>query len=410
MASVTSMPARGLPFLENLKKQPLSNLANVKVALDYDPQLKGLVHYDEFLDRLMTGTPAREWNDGDDTQLAIYLQSRRGLLAIRSSQVREVVNHHARLTPRHVVREWFLSLQWDGVPRIAEAFQLHWRALPSLSQPPDYLRAISRNLFIGMVARIMAPGCQLDEMVVFESKQGLYKSSALQVLGGAWVAVAHERVTEKDFFQDIQGKMLVEISEMSSFSKATQERIKSVISTRSDRFRGSYDHRSTDHPRQCVFAGTTNADDWGFDETGMRRYWPVAVGRVDVDALGLLRDQLFAEAVVLWQVGAHWWEVPDSAIDVQDERQNYDEWTERVLQWAELQISTGAESIAVGDLLMGALKFTVDKLDKPAQMRVARILKVHKWERRTVRTITASGQSRVVKAWFAPESGDVFTV
>lgn len=406
MATVTSMPARGLPFLENLKKQPLSNLANIKVALDFDPHLKGLVHYDEFLDRLITGTPAREWADADDTKLAIYLQSRRNLLTVRSSQVREVINHHARLTPHHVVREWFLSLHWDGVLRIARAFETLWRAIPSLSQPPEYLHAISANLFIGIVARIMSPGCQLDEMVVFESKQGLYKSSALQVLGGAWVAVAHERVTEKDFFQDIQGKMLVEISEMSSFSKATQERIKSVISTRTDRFRGSYDHRSTDHPRQCVFAGTTNADDWGYDETGLRRYWPVRVGVVDLETLGALREQLFAEAVVAWQSGSRWWEVPLSAEDVQAERQNYDEWTERVLQWAELHLATGNESVSVGDILMGALKFTVDKLDKPNQMRVARILKVNKWERRTVRTTTASGQSRVSKAWFAPESGD----
>lgn len=403
------MPPRAIPFSTNDRKQPHSNLANIKVALDCDPQLAGVARYDEFLDRILTGTPAREWGDADDTKLAIYLQSRRKLQSVRAAQVREVINYHARLTPHHVVREWLTSLTWDGQPYIADAFGAYWHAAPSLSQPPDYLQAISRNFFIGLVARIMSPGCQLDEMVVFESKQGLYKSSALQILGGAWVAVAHERVTEKDFFQDIQGKWLIEISEMSSFSRATQERIKSVISTRTDRFRGSYDHRSTDHPRQCVFAGTTNADDWGFDETGMRRYWPVAVGRVDIDALGLARDQLFAEAVVQWRAGARWWEVPMSAEDVQAERQNFDEWTERVLQWAELQIASGAESVAVGDILVSALKFTIDKVDKVAQMRVARILKVNKWERRTVRTPISGGQSRLVKAWFAPENGD-FTV
>lgn len=399
------MPKRPIPFQLNLKNQPFSHLSNIKVALDFDTHLVKLVHYDEFLDRILTGTPAREWSDADDTQLAIYLQSRRNMLTVGANQVREVINYHARQRPQHVVRDWVQSLQWDGIARIEEAFSDHWLAEPSAHQPHEYIRAISRNFHIGIMARIMRPGCQLDNMVVFESQQGLYKSSALQILAGPWFAVAHERVTEKDFFQDIQGKLIIEIAEMSAFSHATQERIKSVITTRTDRFRGSYDRRSSDHGRQCVFAGTTNSDDWGHDETGLRRYWPIKVGRVRLDALAAAREQLFAEAYVLWQGGAHWWDVPDSTLDVQAERQNYDEWTERILSWADTHLLTGHDSVTVSDLLGGALKFSPDDIDKSSQMRVARILRLNGWERRTVRTTSPSGRSMLLKAWFAPESG-----
>jgi hypothetical protein len=83
--------------------------------------------------------------------------------------------------------------------------------------------------------------------------------------------------------------------------------------------------------------------------------------------------------------------VPTSAITVQAERQHHDEWTDPVLAWAALQLAHGADCIAVKDVLLGALKFTLDKLDKGGQMRVGRVLKLASW-RRNPRT----------KRWYPP--------
>lgn len=392
MAGVIKMPSKGIPFLTSARGNPISNLANIQIALDHDPELIDSVWHDTFLDRLRTGSPPREWAGEDDTRVATYLQHRRGLLSVSSRQVKEVINRYAREHPRNCVHEWLLPLAWDRKARIATAFQTYWRALPSDHQPLAYLQAVSRNFFVGQIARVMHPGCQLDEMVVFESGQGQGKTSALRILGGAWYAASHERVTDKDFYQDLQGKSIVEISELGAFSTAQIERVKHAISTPTDRFRGSYDARSTDHPRQCIFAGTTNADEWGNDETGLRRFWPVRCGLVDRIGLARDRDQLYAEALAEYRRSPEWWTVPAVSVDVQADRQATDAWADLVLPWVSLLSET-----RIVDVLAGAIKMKPEQMDKWSQMRIGKILKLAGWTKATIRI-----GSSTPKVWYPP--------
>ncbi len=231
---------------------------------------------------------------------------------------------------------------------------------------------------------------------LLESGQGQGKTTALRILGGPWYAASHERVTDKDFYQDLEGKWIVEISELSAFTTPQIERVKHAISTPTDRFRGSYDARSSDHPRQCIFAGTTNADDWGNDETGLRRFWPVRCGFVDRLALARDRDQLFAEAFVEYQRSPDWWTVPAVSVEVQADRQATDAWADLVLPYVAL-----LSQARIVDVLAGAIKMTPDQMDKWSQMRVAKILKFAGWTKDTVRV----GRS-TPKVWYPPQPDD----
>ena len=81
-----------------------------------------------------------------------------------------------------------------------------------------------------------------------------------------------------------------------------------------------------------MFAGTVNHGTYLRDETGGRRFWPIACGPIDVEGLARERDQLWAEAKIRFENGAVWWletaDLVQMASDQQIERYEGDPWEE----------------------------------------------------------------------------------
>jgi putative DNA primase/helicase len=323
------------------------------------------------------------------------MQQAIGMHSIAESQVASAARYVARQRVRHCAREQAQSFTWDHEPRIALAFEDFWGVMPASNQPSEYIRAVSFNFFVALIARIMRPGCQLDTMVIFEGPQGIGKSRALRILGGDWYSLAAESVTSKDFFQVLPGCWLLEIGEMDSFSRAERERTKLVISTPTDRYRPSYARNARDFPRQCVFAGTTNHDDYGNDDTGLRRFLPVRCTEIDIPGLSTARPQLLAEALHHFSAGAHWWDVP-RATDAQADRQAVDIWTDIVLDYV-----IGKPDVAIADVLRDALKIRDADMTRVQELRVGRILKLADWTKKPVRRMGKLG-----KRWFPPHESD----
>ena len=112
----------------------------------------------------------------------------------------------------------------------------------------------------------------------------------------------------KDAGEQLQGRWIVEIGEMSGMKKADVESVKSFVSRQSDDYRAAYGHYSEDRPRQCIIVGSTNSEE-GFlrDVTGNRRFWPVHVKKLGAVKTAQLTtdevDQIWAEAKMRYKAG-----------------------------------------------------------------------------------------------------------
>lgn len=370
------------------RARPLSNLANVMLALRRDQALAEMVAYDKMLcapillhpvpvfgEQLPARFGSRPVTDADVGAVQEYLQLA-GLSKVAKDTVHQAVDMRAQECAFHPVREYLDAVTWDGQPRLKT-----WLSTYLGAEPSAYAEGIGTMFMVAMVARVMNPGCKADYMMVLEGRQGARKSTACAILGGDWFSDNLPEVTTgKDVAQHLPGKWLIEIAEMSAMSRAESATLKAFISRPVERYRPSYGRKEVIQPRQCVFIGTTNKEVYLRDETGARRFWPVRVGTVDTDALEQDRDQLFAEAVHLYRSGAQWW--PDSAFErehikpQQETRFEADAWEEMIAEYL-----TGKSRTTVGEVARDGLHIETARISTADQRRVASAMERLGWTR-----------------------------
>lgn len=350
------------------------NLDNAVRAIESENILKNHIWYDEFLDSIMTdwNGPERQWKDADDKLLCLFLQRHVGLNRISVNQAHDAAEIAAFHYTRNECRDWLNGLQWDETERLPYMLSDGFGA-----EHDAYAQAVGRCWMVSIVARVMHPGCKVDTVPVLEGGQGIGKSSGLAIIGGKWFVECHENVMGKDFYGVLNGHMLVEISEMHSFSRAEVERIKGIISCQVDRYRKAYGRNTEDHPRHTVLVCTTNRDDWQKDETGARRFWPVKCGDINLHYLKTNRDQLFAEAVHRYRAGEKWWDVPaEDQKEQTNNRRDVDAWEPAIEQWL---TDSARNSVQVGVILEDCLGIEIKEHDILRQKRVSRILRALGW-------------------------------
>lgn len=359
--------------LDGTEKGAYATVANVVRVLQQDQSVAQMIWYDEFLGRICTiwrSDKVREWSDVDDINLQIYLQENIGLPKLGKQTVADAVVAAANLDVRNEAKAYIEGIVWDGVERLPTFLDDCFKAGDS-----EYTRGAGENFWISMVARVMRPGCKVDTMLVLEGLQGAGKSMALAIIGGQWFAEANQSPTDKDFYLNLAGKMIIEIGEMDAFSRSEVTKVKQVITCQTDRYRAPYERRAADHPRRCVFAGTTNRDDWNKDETGARRFWPIVCAGVDHDALRANRDQYFAEAAAKLAAGANWWTMPvDATLEQQEARRDADELESQLAR-----LMLGRADVTVGEIMDDIIKVPFERQDRGLQMRIGKALRAMKW-------------------------------
>lgn len=282
---------------------------NIVQALRFAPELAGLLRFNEFASRIEMTRPApwhsdgTEWTDNDDVHLKVWLQER-DIDCRSTTSVAETVALIAKERQWHPLRNRLLSLKWDGGTRVCG-----WlRDYLNSTDDQHYLAAVGTAWMIGAVARIMEPGAQVDHVLVLAGEQGAGKTQTARILAlePEYFLGNLPDLRNKDAALVLPGRWIVELAELSAVRRAEVEATKSFITQREDTYRPPYGRRTVSIPRQCVFIGTTNETLFLRDRTGNRRWWPVSVGKVDLELLQKNVEQLWAEAVHLYQLGQPW--------------------------------------------------------------------------------------------------------
>ena len=368
---------------------PTANVFNVMLALREAPELRNTFGFNQFtlhemlhqeLPGVVLGTTPgvpRAWRDQDTVLLQYWLQGP-GRRTVTAWMVDAAVNAVMHEQAYHPVRDWLEGLRWDGVSRLDT-----WLAR-YLGTPQDpYHAHVGRWFLMTMCRRVFEPGCRADYMLVLEGPQGIEKSTLLAQLVGttAWFSDNMPDIGTKDASEHLVGRWLVEIAEMDKFDRAESAAMKAFISRTTERYRRAYAKRTGDEPRQCVFAGTVNHRSYLKDETGNRRYWPVAVGRVDLPGLCPVRDQLFAEA---WHrvvtLGEQYW--PDAMFEdlfiqpEQDARLEADLWEPMVESFLR-----DKDQVLVHEVVVACVGGGSFHLSTTNRNRVIRIMESLGWKR-----------------------------
>lgn len=371
-----------------------SDVVNAVAILKHDPRWTGIVRFNAFTGEIiLTREPpwfdddrptadARvypsSWSDADAIRLALWYQ-RYWDMRMSTEKVLESICVYAEANAFHPVREYLAGLAWDGVSRLST-----WLSTYMGAEDNAYAGAVGKWWMVAAIARVMQPGCKMDNCLIFEGKQGVGKSTALKVLASEpWFCDSSFDLGNKDAFLSIRGKWIVELAELDALSRSDASRAKAFFTSATDRYRAPYGRATQDIPRQCIFAGTVNHSEYLRDDTGNRRYWPVKCGdRVDLEGLRRDRDQLWAEAYALYKSGQKWH--PASAEEQQlceieqSAREVVDEWDQVVYDWLtsntadEIFMSRG--HVTTGDVLKFAMNTDAGKWTHSDLIRAGRSL------------------------------------
>ena len=205
----------------------------------------------------------------------------------------------SRASPFHPVKEFLESVTWDGEERLETLF-IDWLGL----EDTEYARQVALVFMLAAIARIYTPGIKFDCAPILEGPQGIGKSTFIRYLARDWfVELKCGFDDPKRIVETLAGRWIAELPELSQFGKSDVETVKAFFSAQSDVVRKAYAREEEEVLRQSVYMGSSNNDQYLRDETGNRRFWPLAcrVEKIDLTGFKKIVPQLWAEAMVRYE-------------------------------------------------------------------------------------------------------------
>jgi hypothetical protein len=360
-----------LPFdtfpLWNKDGNPYAHQTNMKILL----QAYGVsLSYNVFLkdwDWLFQGI-----NRGTDNADGAFLTHVRDLARMNgmSAGREDILNHLMTIADARQVNpvtDYLTTLEWDGQDRIgylAEAMEPHDITVAQTASRLALIQACAAADG-AEIARSLNPKVKpvYEYVLVFRSDQGDGKTKGLEDIVPAPLRNLVKTsvvlsVDNKDLVRQAVGAWICELGELdATFKQADHTAFKAFMSRSEDEIRLPYSATYSRFRRRTVFVGTVNTDAFLRDQTGSRRFFPLAVSR------GFPRwpdeeiDQLWAQAWAAYASGAQWWPNEEEAVLFADnaemfrERSVAEEKLIELYDWDNAAASLGTRKLSsrIGD-------------------------------------------------------------
>jgi hypothetical protein len=361
----------------------IANLHNLSLALASQAVAGVAISYDTFRDELQIaweGEGPRPYTDADGVKIRRRLERKIGFQTVSRELFRDALLAHKADNIIDSAQLWLGRQHWDGRPRVA-AFATRYLGVA----PGPYAEAVSRYIWTALAARVLEPGAKADMVPVLIGPQGGGKTSAVKAIAPTPEQFVELRLDAHDdnLSRAMRGKLVGELGELRGLAGRDAEANKAWLSRTHEEWTPKYVEYTTKFPRRLVLFGTTNEDQFLQDDTGERRWLPLTVGRIDVDAIEHDREQLWAEGAFLWEAGGvAFADAERLAPDHHGAHKVIDPWDAIIAAWVEESDFgddlTGErrrdKPLTASRVLTDCLGLKAGQLAKRDQMRVGRIL------------------------------------
>jgi hypothetical protein len=384
---IWSTPAWHSGLLRQKGGKPEQTINNFALALhNLDPWHSAGCWYDVVRERHMVGTKPVE--DGDATVAGIVIEQATQIRVTNLALVGRALDHVCRQTTRDLLQEWVATLPKRRVTKLLTTWLRTYAHVPDVVSDA-YVADVSRIIPVGIIARILHPGCQYRYVPILEGPENTGKSKLTKALAGhdpygqSWHVPLSAGLENKEAHMMLDGALIAELEELSSYTKTDDNRMKALITAETDSFVPKFANKRVDHPRRTVFIATVNPEGDGAylkGQSGNTRYLPIAVRDIDIKGFLKKRNQLFAEAkAYVLAHPADWWQL-DCEEDATNEREERRQTS--VYEGADFQAWLGRLTPAectwqqVAELHLHIPK---DRWNKALQMEISKALRAHKW-------------------------------
>ena len=284
---------------------------NFEIVMDKDDRFAGKIRFNEFAQQLYLcgNVPwekednCRAWSSHDDSALFSLIQAAYGLKS--RQDFADALKNVSMRNKFHPVRELLDSLTWDGKEHIRSLLPEYLGAEDS-----DYTYQVMRLWMLGAVSRVYKPGSKFDYTIILQGSQGIGKSTFLKqmAMDDSWFNDSLDSLDSDKAVQSLTGSWIIELAELKSLARTAGgvESVKRFLTATQDKYRIPYERRADTFYRQCVFAGTTNKDDFLQDETGNRRFLIVQTG-VKKPSKSLFVPEIMDTIKLAWAEAVHIW-------------------------------------------------------------------------------------------------------